>query len=124
MLRTNLANVHLRGGRREEARTEYQHAIDIGVRTLGSEHPRVLLARSNLVGALQQLGLDRLARAEIEQVLAAQKRTVGEQHLQQAQRVDRAAGAGDGQHEVAFGLVAGRRHFAPTYKVATPSVKG
>ena len=62
----------------------------------------------------QLLAQARLAgRADRELHVAAG----GHQHVQQPHGVNRAAGAGDGQDDVAF-------HFTPTYKVATPRVSG
>jgi tetratricopeptide (TPR) repeat protein len=62
------------------ARAELTRAIELGERTLGPDHPNLVLPHSNLGGVLRGLGDLPAARAELTRAIELGERTLGPDH--------------------------------------------
>lgn len=79
-LHNNRAIALMEAGRHEEARADYQSAIDLRTELLGARHPDTITAMLNLAGVADRTGQVELAKEQYENVLQLRDEVLGRDH--------------------------------------------
>lgn len=103
LIRNNLAGTLYEQGDYERARALTEENIEMLTRTLGTEHPRTLLAKHHLGEILKSLGHQLDAQNIFESILETRLRVLGEDDSETLRSMDALAGvyASGGNHALA-----------------------